>query len=139
MRGQEKPLKTIILTGNVYLKYEDDEQIARAEKGDIYLYLNSENSERVPLKGNYYNKGYVGYFKADVYDGKEWQILTITDLLEEKENHFSKTECAIYTYQLAADILRTKSGTELYKGYRGGHYTTYRHIAQPYKGRKGVR
>lgn len=137
MRGQEKATKSLLLSGNIYLKYEDEEAIQSAEKGDITLYLNTDTSDRVPIKGNYYAKGYVGYFKADIYDGKEWQVLNISDFLEEKENHFSKSECAIDTYALIREILEEKAGVEVYKGYRGGHYTTYLHVSQPYKGKKG--
>lgn len=137
MRGQEKAVKSLVLTGNVYLKYEEDEQIASAEKGDVYLYLNTDALDRVPLKGNYYTKGYTGYFKADIHDGKEWQVLNIGDFLEEKENYFSKSECSIDTYHLIVGLLREKSGIVVYKGYRGGHYTTHLHVSQPYKGKKG--
>jgi hypothetical protein len=138
MRGQEKTVKSLLLTGTIYLKYEDEEQIATAQKGDITLYLNTDTSDRVPLKGNYYAKGYVGYFKADIFDGKEWQVLNITDFLEDKEHHFSKSECAIDTYHLIREMLEGHAGTEVYKGYRGGHYTTYLHVSQPYQGKRGA-
>ncbi len=136
MRGQEKTIKSLLLTGTIYLKYEDEEQIAQAVKGDITLYLNTDTSDRVPLKGNYYAKGYAGYFKADIYDGKEWQVLHITDFLEDKEHHFSKSECSIDTYHLIREILAEKAGTEVYRSYRGGHYTTYLHSPNPYKGKR---
>lgn len=139
MRGQEKIVKSLFMTGKVYLKYEDDELIGKPEKGDVYLYINTDSSDRVPIKGNYFVTGYAGYFRADIYDGKAWQVMDINDFLEEKENYFSKTECSIDTFRLCQEILQEKAGTELYKGYRGGHYSTYLHVAGEYKGKKGKR
>lgn len=136
MRGQAKTVKSLFLTGNVYLKYEDEEQMAAPEKGDIFMYLNTENTTKVAIKGDYFRTGYAGYFKADIFDGKEWQLLNIGEFCEDKENYFTKSECSIDTYHFCSELLRQKEGAEVFKGYRGGHYSLYQHVPGVYKGKK---
>lgn len=139
MRGQPKNTKSLIISGNIYLKYEDDEQLATPEKGDIYLYLNTENTFKTLIKGDYFNKGYAGYFKADIFDGKEWQLLNIGEFFEFKEHHFTKSECSIDTYKLCVELLAPFAGNEVYKGYRGGHYSLHQYEPGIYKGKRGQR
>jgi hypothetical protein len=137
MRGQAKTVKSLIMSGNVYLKYEDDEALESPEKGDLYLYLNTENTDKTPIKGDYFRTGYAGYFKAEIFDGKEWQLITVTDFCEDKEHYFHKSERSIDTYHLCSEILRSAEGTEVFKGYRGGHYSRHQYIPGIYKGKKG--
>lgn len=137
MRGQLKQPKSLKLTGNVWLKYEDEEAIETADAGDIMLYQNTDASPRHFIKGNYYQTGQSGYLRADIFDGKEWQILDITDFCEHKEHYFSKTECPIDVFYRCKDLLSLSAGVVVYRGYRGGHYSTYLHEPNPFKGRKG--
>lgn len=111
----------LMLTGNVYLKYEDEEAITSAEKGDLMLYLNTDNAPQPLIKGDYHATGHAGYFKADLYDGRKWTPLHLTDFFEARQHHFHKKELAYDCYLLCAEILRAQAGTEVIRTYRE-HY-----------------
>jgi hypothetical protein len=136
MRGRKKPIKSLIITGQVYLQYEDDEDIAAAEAGDIVLFL---NLDIIPTfsSGDYYKKYLGGSFKADIYDGKTWCPLLLADLCEHKEHFFSKSEIPIDSYNFCKQIIAEKAGIALYRSYRL-HYSTYLHEENPFKGKKGA-
>lgn len=135
MRGQRKEVKSLILSGNVYLKYYHEE-ISNPKTGDIYLYLNDEELLYPILANDYQAKGHKGYFKAKVYDGRTWCFLDSLDFFEDRIHQFSKNEICFYRFELCQERLAQASGTKLYKSYRE-HYTTYLHEADNYKGKKG--
>jgi hypothetical protein len=137
MRGQAKTVKSLFLSGNVYLKYEDEEALETPEKGDICLYLNTENTDKTRIKGDYFRTGYAGYYKAEIFDGKEWQFLNVNDFCEHKEHYFSKSERSFDTYTLCSEFFRNAAGAEVFKGYRGGHYSLHQYVPGVYKGKKG--
>ena len=139
MRGQAKTVKTLTISGNVYLKYEDGEAMEAPLVGDIFLYLSTENTDKVLIKGDYFRTGYAGYFKADIFDGKEWQLLHVPDFCEDKEHYFSKSERSIDRYQFCSDYFRKHEGSVVYKTYRGGHYSLHPYVPGVYKGKKGLR
>jgi len=122
IRYQSKPKNKVrmILTGQVFLKFEDDEKIPSAVKGDMLVYPCNDllNTTRV---GDYYSTGFSGYFKVDVYEGNVWCPIIANTIFLEKENHFSKSECPIDTYNLCAEMLRGLGGKTLVRTYRE-HY-----------------
>jgi hypothetical protein len=120
-QSKPKPRVTIELTGDVYLMYRDEETIAVAKKGDLMLYPYNEALQTI-RQGEYDEKGFSGYFKVDVYDGREWRLVLLNDIFPKREHHFSKTERPIDTYGLCEDILRRMAGTTLVRTYRE-HYT----------------
>ena len=105
----------------MYLKYEDEDAIAAAVKGDLMLYLNTDNAPQPPVKGDYRATGYSGYFKADIFDGRKWTPLHITDFFAAREHHFHKKELAHDCYLLCAEMLRARAGAEVIRTYRE-HY-----------------
>lgn len=124
IRYQSKPIRriTLILSGNVYLRYQDEDAINTPGKGDVMVYPYNEalNSVR---QGDYYSTGFAGYFKVDVFDGKEWRLVLLNGIFPDHENHFSKTEQPIDTYRLCEEILKQMGGKTLLRTYRE-HYTT---------------
>lgn len=122
IRYQSKPKNrvAITLTGQVYLKYEEDELIDQAKKGDMLVHPCNDalNSTRL---GDYYSTGFSGYFKVDVFEGNVWCPILLGEIFPHKEHHFSKTECPIDTYNLCKDILLSQSGKTLIRTYRE-HY-----------------
>jgi hypothetical protein len=122
IRYQSKPKdrKTLTLSGQVYLQYEDEESLPQAKKGDLLVYPHNDalNSTR---QGDYYSTGFSGYFKVDVFEGNVWCLVLVNDIFPEGEHHFSKTECPIDTYELIAEILRALAGKTLTRTYRE-HY-----------------
>lgn len=122
LRYQVKP-KTrvaITLTGGVFLQYEHEEAMASAGKGDLLLYPYNDalNTTRA---GEYHATGFTGYFKVDVYDGRDWKPVIATEMFEDGEQHFAKKERPIDTYELCAARLRSFSGRTLVRTYRE-HY-----------------
>ncbi len=117
---KEKPKVTIVLTGVVFLQYVDDEVALQAQKGDLLVYPQNDalNSTRL---GEYENTGLTGYFKVDVSDGKVWQPLLLGEIFKSNENHFSKTERPIDTYNFCIEILRKQAGKTAVRTYRE-HY-----------------
>jgi hypothetical protein len=138
MRGQAKTIKSITLTGNVYLLHHNQEEIDSAKVGDIYLYLNNEDELYGILMHNYQIKGYKGYFKAKVYDGKIWCLLNCIDFFEDRLNQFGKNEICFYTFMLCQSRLSQECNTVVYRTYRE-HYSTYLHVDGEYKGKKKLK
>ncbi|MBN9543481.1 MAG: hypothetical protein J0G32_06810 [Alphaproteobacteria bacterium] len=132
-RGRKKEVKSITLTGNIFLKYEYEEE-QTFETGDIMFVLNNDATS--PFKGEYYKIGYAGYFKLYVYDGYDWKHLIDNEFFENRENHFSKKEMPIDNFEFIKDTVTCKAGVLVYKTYRE-HYTTYLHEMNAFKGKKG--
>ncbi|MGB4191983.1 MAG: hypothetical protein WBJ81_05515 [Rickettsiales bacterium] len=138
MRGQAKNIKSITLTGKVYLLHCDEEEIAKALVGDVYLYLNDEEELYPIILNNYQSKGFKGYFKAKIFDGRSWCHLNNLDFFEDRLNQFAKTDICIYTYSLCQERLSEFAGVQVYRGYRE-HYTTQTYVANEYKGKRRIK
>lgn len=135
MRGQEKDIKKLVFSGNIWLLFEDEEHIETPNTGDIFMYLNIDTMKNLPYKGQYYSAGNVGYFKADIYDGRFWKPLLVNEFFEEKENYFSKKNYPIHAYNLCCEILLKFKDEPVYKTYRE-HYTRYAPVIGIFKGKK---
>ena len=120
--------KKIILTGKIYIKYEDD--IANPVCGDVLLYLNDDAIN--PFPGDYYNLVDSGYIKACVYDGKVWQNMDICEFCINKEKKYKKKQRAIDSAMLCKSIMEADiKGVALFRTYRA-HYTRYEYEQQTY-------
>ncbi len=115
-----KPRIAIVLTGDIYLRYVDDDKIELARKGDLQVFPCNEALTTV-RQGDYRSTGFAGYFKVDVYDGKEWQPVILQEVFTGREHYFSKTECPIDTYAICHDVLKALAGRCLVRKYRE-HY-----------------
>lgn len=133
MRGQDKPAKSLTLSGNIYLLNHDESTSITLQKGDLRCYLSTDCKS--DTKSRYQQKGQKGFFKAEIYDGREWHLIDTIDFFECKENYYSKNEIPIHTYTLCKEIFLAKSGTILYKTYRN-HYSTHLYEREGYKGKK---
>ena len=113
---------TIVLTGNVYLEYVDDEALETPLRGDLKVFPQNDalNTTRV---GEYDSTGFSGYFKIDVFEGNVWCPVLVHDVFPDREHHFSKSECPIDTYRLCEEMLKAMAGKSLMRTYRE-HYTT---------------
>ncbi len=119
--SKPKDRKTVTLTGNVFLKHEDDDvEISQAVKGDLLVYPCSE-IENIIVDTGYRTGGLAGYFKVDVFEGNVWCLVLINDIFPDGEHHFSKTEYPIDTFQLIGEILVGWAGKTLIRTYRE-HY-----------------
>ncbi len=110
----------IVLTGNVYLQYRDDESVEINQKGDLLVYAECKQLHTNHL-AEYDQTGFTGYFKVDVYDGVAWQPVIINDIFSHHEHHFSRTERSIDTYALCKEMLTALAGRTLLRTYRE-HY-----------------
>lgn len=119
-QSKDKPKITLALSGNVYLLHVDDESLAAPAKGDLKVYAITD-ALNGPNIGDYESTGASGYFKADVYDGREWRLALLASVFAHKENHFAKRERPIDTYGLCAEILAGMAGQLLVRTYRE-HY-----------------
>jgi hypothetical protein len=116
-----KPVRRIeiILTGKVLLQFRDEEEVAENNKGDLLVFPECE-ALHTTRQGQYDQIGFSGYFKVDVFDGKDWQPVILNDIFK-RENHFSKTERPIDTYAICEEILEALKGRILLRTYRE-HY-----------------
>jgi hypothetical protein len=118
--------KRIELTGKVYIKYADDEE--SVSRGDLRLFLHDDTTN--PFPGDYEYSGLSGYFKAEVYDGKFWQMINLDEFLENKENRFAKRQRPIETAMLCKEILEDRVfGETIFRTYRG-HFTREEYIKE---------
>lgn len=136
-RGKVKIIKSITISGNVYLLHYHEE-IGNPGVGDIYLYLNDEEALYPIIQSGYQSKGLKGYFKAKIYDGRNWCLLDTLDFFEDRVHQFSKTDICFYTFEICKERLEREEGTIVYRSYRD-HYTTQMHEPNDFKGKKGVK
>lgn len=119
--SKPKDRKTLVLTGKVYLKYEDDDaDTAQAVKGDLLCYPCNELANIIADTG-YGVRGPAGYFKVDVFEGNVWCLVLVNDIFPENEHHFTKTEYPIDTFNLIGEMLVALEGRTLERTYRE-HY-----------------
>lgn len=135
MRGEVKNFKTLVISGKVYLRFEDDPEEIIPASGDVVFFLSTDSDTRKPMQGEYYRTGSKGYLKLDIFDGKSWQPLILADFFEQNENHYSKKERPIDTFNLCCSIFAQFVGKPVYKIYRE-HYTLKEYIPNPFKGKK---
>lgn len=119
-QSEVKNRPVITLTGKAYLLYVDDEAMESAQKGDLMIYPEND-ALRSNRMGEYGATGFSGYFKLDVCDGKDWCALLLNDIFPQKENHFSKTERPIDTYQVCREVVANLAGRKVMRTYRE-HY-----------------
>lgn len=117
----------VTLSGNVYIKYVDIDQIEKATLGDIMLFLNSDTSTHIAT--DYFSTNLNGYFKAKLFDGRVWQYIDIVEFCTFAENKFAKRQKPIDTAHLCKSIIEKFKGTTLYKTYRG-HFTINEYIPE---------
>ncbi len=135
MRGQLKTVKSINISGNVYLLYHDEDKLKSPLIGDIYLYLNDEEELYPILMNDYQIKGYKGYFKLKIYDGRAWCFLNALDFFDDRLHQFGKNEICFYRFELCKERLIEAAGTTVYRTYRE-HYSTHLYKPDEYKGKK---
>ena len=116
------PYPTIVLSGEVFLKYQDEEAMRTAKKGDVCLYLNTDGASFPLIKGDYDALGQEGFFKGTLYDGKRWQRLDISDFFSEREQYFGKYERPLDRWHLCREVMARQVGVEMCRTYRE-HYT----------------
>ncbi len=119
--------REICFTGTIYIKYID--VLDSCKIGDILLLLHDDTTSS--SKGDYENANSSGYIKAQLFDGKVWQHIDITEFCHAKENKFLKRQRAIDSALLCKDILLTYKGVVVYKTYRG-HFTAQKYEKTPY-------
>ena len=127
-QSKDRPAKELVLSGKVFLRYEDDEAIESAGKGDLVVYPINDSLNGARL-GAYEEVGFVGYFKVEVYDGASWCLVRLNEIFPAKEHHFGKKERPCDTYALCLDILEALKGKTLLRTYRE-HYNLSEHAAE---------
>ena len=119
--AKPKDRKTLVLTGKVFLKHEDDEaDIDLAVKGDLLCYPCNE-LENIIVDTGYQVRNLSGYFKVDVFEGNVWCLMLVNDIFPENEHHFSKTEYPLDTFNLIGEMLVALEGRTVERTYRE-HY-----------------
>lgn len=117
--------KKIILTGKIYIKYIDDESPI---KGDLRLFLH--NDSIATFQGDYECDSYSGYLKAEVFDGKFWQLVDLDEFLENRENRYGKRQRPIDTAYFCIELLeKSVEGIEIFRTYRG-HFTSQEYVKE---------
>ena len=121
IRYQAKPKNypPILLSGRVFLLYHE-EAMAVPQKGDLCLIPSCEALHTVQ-QGRYESTGFVGFYRADIYDGKGWKPALIADFFPHREQYFGKRERPIDTFTLCEEMLSQKTGAVMRRTYRE-HY-----------------
>ena len=122
IRYQSKPKDkvTLVATGTLYLKYEDDDAMDAAKKGDLLVFP-CNDALNTTRQGDYGSTGFSGYFKVDIFEGNVWCPVLLTGVFPDKQHYFSKSECPIDTYNLCAETLLALAGRVFVRTYRE-HY-----------------
>lgn len=135
MRGQKKTVKTLTISGNIYLLHQDVEELENPLTGDIQISLYNEKEIFKVVLSNYKIKGYKGYFRAEIYDGYEWCFLNSQDFFDDRVNQFSRADICFYTFLACKERLFEYANAPVYRTYRD-HYSAHLHVAGEFKGRK---
>lgn len=114
--------REIKITGKSYIKYIDNYQ--NAQKGDILFLLNDDSVAKIV--GDYENLTLSGYFKAKIFDGREWHFLNLEEFFENKEYKFSKKERSIDVVRYCADLFLKFKDEHVYRIYRA-HFTRHKY------------
>lgn len=117
---KDKPKQLIVLTGAVGLQFVDGELLATPQKGDLALFPKCD-AWHVEEDVQYQSTGFSGYFKVDVWDGKKWCPVILSELFPRREHYFSKKELPIDCYALCRELLLAYQGKVLTRTYRE-HY-----------------
>lgn len=118
-KAEVKDKKLLTLSGGIFLDNSDEfDAQERFAIGDIKFYARSTPPGQ---QVDYFTTGMSGYFKFDIWDGKQWCLVLLDDIFSKREHHFSKTECPIDTYELVAEIMKGWAGKQLERTYRE-HY-----------------
>lgn len=80
---QRRPL---VLTGNVYDR-QDDVEIT-FEAGDVAVYHQMDADGRAAVREAHPNYGYSGYFRASVFDGKNWRRFKIWEVVSKTDRQY---------------------------------------------------
>lgn len=121
-QSEVKERKTLVLTGTVFLQYEDDDEaIRKAEVGDVLVYPQNEALTSIK-QGDYRSRGFAGYFKVDVFEGKSWCPVLLGELFPNREHYFSKRDYPIDVFERCGEMLIALEGRTLVRTYRE-HYT----------------
>lgn len=118
--SKPKERACLVLTGRIFLMYRDDEQAQAAAKGDLLVYPCCDALHTV-RRGDYEGRGHAGYFKADIYDGRDWKPLLAAPLFPHREHHFGKRERPIDAFALCLEMLESCAGRAVTRAYRE-HY-----------------
>lgn len=122
IRYQSKPKEKVFLapSGNIYLRYVDDDALAEPKKGDLMVYPYNDELNGISM-GMYGETGFNGYFKADIFDGKKWCLILLNDIFPNGENRFTKKERPEDTYVIVREMLEKICERPLLRTYRE-HY-----------------
>ena len=120
--SHDKPKRQLTISGTVYLLYEDaPEDIAAAANGDMLL--SPENKTlHTTRQGDYRNRGYSGYFKAEIYDGKKWLPMRLAALFPQRQHYFGKSEHPIDIFERCGEMIVALAGQHCIQTYRE-HFT----------------
>jgi hypothetical protein len=114
------PYPKLALSGNVYVKYADEDALAQAKAGDLMLFLNSDSNRGIE-PGQYDCIGLEGYLKADVHDGRGFKPLSLEEFFTDREYYYGKREMPQDTIAVCRPILQRFKGRTLLRKYRE-HY-----------------
>ena len=117
---KDKPLQLIEWNGRVGLLHLDDEQIDHAMLGDMMVSPHAEKLETTRI-GEYDTTGHTGYFRFDIWNGKQWCPIILSELFPQKEHYFNKKERPIDTYAFCVSLLEALPLKHFRRTYRE-HY-----------------
>jgi hypothetical protein len=135
MRGELKEVKKLVISGRVFNEFDLRDKAMVFLTGDIMLYATIDS--KIQIEAEDYNfMGYRGYFKAKVFDGKNWNHILLDEFLTARENRFPKNEYIMAYFLQTKEAMEQFAGKVLNKTYRD-HYTLKTYVLNPYKGKKG--
>lgn len=117
---KDKPKRLIEISGRVGLLYVDAEQLAKPALGDFFVFPKAEDMH-VDDPEVYEYLGFTGYFKVDVWDGRDWRPVILSEIFPGREHYFSKREMPLACYYICRDMLQALQGRQLVRTYRE-HY-----------------
>lgn len=130
-QSKGNPYPPFPITGRSFLLHYHESYQDSLKKGDMLFYMFSDTTRRNEEEPLYEYIGGAGYLKAKIYDGKEWQLIVMEELLPGKEHHFSKKERPLDTYEICREAIAALEGRLVQRGYRQHYHLLEENQAAP--------
>jgi len=80
------------------------------ERGDVALYQRSDTYGRDAIAGGHSNYGYAGYFKASVFDGKQWRAFKIWDFIPQSDRSYASQRELADVRERLTSLIQARAG-----------------------------
>lgn len=114
----DTPEEDIVMLSGKRLRVVEEGAPDPYRAGDVTLYSRTDAGGRYARAGGHTNFGYSGYFKASVFDGKQWRNFKIWDFIPEADRQYATQAVKSATQEKVTEAIKARAGRVLSWGDR---------------------